>query len=687
MAEKGLGRMRAAARVIFRRAFLRLAACAFFAAGGACANIVAVETAPQPAKTHAPAIEKAAPFTLPVFEAPARPNGRSEAHIREGANLNAEPMRIRVGVRAYSPPWYDGAFVDETIRYLGWKLPQYAFSVRYYAPEALRRAIRSREIDIAAASTAFFHGEQMPLMRELAAIVSDTASDPSRAAAAAVIVRAESALASLEDLKGRRVAVVSDEDTPGLYEVLYETAKLGYDPDNFFSGYVREPPLEMKRVIDDVLEGRVEAGILRACFLEDLWRAGSVSYEGEIRVLGRRSGDGLSCFHSTDLYPGWTLVSADTLPQRAARKITAELLTKPQNAWGQYWSVSTDHSAVLDMYRTLRIGAYAYLRDWTLERIWREYKFFFVLGIAVILTVLAHGVVLEKLVRRRTRELERVHAEQQKAQREARELTERLDALQRAGAVGQISSIVAHEMKQPLAVIQNLSRGTLRILEDETPDLGDAAEAVEAINREAGRAAEVIDRVRAYGKGRTDRERLALAGAVRSIVRQFRASGKSRGADIAFGTLEPGDVLVNPIDLELIVINLLSNAVEAASVRGKPKVTVEVTAERARAGEAPPMMRLAVADNGPALSEAAFEALGRTVLKSASRHGLGLGLLIVKSLAEAHVGRLTFERAETGGTVAVVRLPKAAVAPDNPSAAQASCAAELKNAAAKGISS
>ena len=94
MAEKGLGRMRAAARVIFRRAFLRLAACAFFAAGGACANIVAVETAPQPAKTHAPAIEKAAPFTLPVFEAPARPNGRSEAHIREGANLNAEPIKV-----------------------------------------------------------------------------------------------------------------------------------------------------------------------------------------------------------------------------------------------------------------------------------------------------------------------------------------------------------------------------------------------------------------------------------------------------------------------------------------------------------------------------------------------------------------------------------------------------------------
>ena len=134
-------------------------------------------------------------------------------------------MRIRVGVLAYSPPWYDGAFVDETIRYLGWKLPQYAFSVRYYAPEALRRAIRSREIDIAAASTAFFHGEQMPLMRELAAIVSDTASDPRRAAAAAVIVRAESALALQAQLAQLDPSSLSAKDALLLLYDLHEAAE------------------------------------------------------------------------------------------------------------------------------------------------------------------------------------------------------------------------------------------------------------------------------------------------------------------------------------------------------------------------------------------------------------------------------------------------------------------------------
>lgn len=46
---------------------------------------------------------------------------------------------IRVGVLAYSPPWYDGAFVDETLRYLSWKLPKFRFEVQYYSPDELSR--------------------------------------------------------------------------------------------------------------------------------------------------------------------------------------------------------------------------------------------------------------------------------------------------------------------------------------------------------------------------------------------------------------------------------------------------------------------------------------------------------------------------------------------------------------------
>ena len=77
---------------------------------------------------------------------------------------------------------------------------------------------------------------------------------------------------------------------------------------------------------------------------------------GELRVLDERKDDGLHCRHSTPAYPGWMLASTASLSQEAARAITAVLLTKPANAWGQHWTVSPNVEAYDDLFRTLRIG-------------------------------------------------------------------------------------------------------------------------------------------------------------------------------------------------------------------------------------------------------------------------------------------------------------------------------------------
>lgn len=126
------------------------------------------------------------------------------------------------------------------------------------------------------------------------------------------------------------------------------------------------------------------------------------------------------------------------------------LLTKPANAWGQHWTVSPNVEAYDDLFRTLRIGPYAYLREWTLARIWSEWKAAIIIVLISIVGLCVHGFVLEKLVGLRTRELKEAWKKQQETEREAREASARLESLLRAGAVGQISSIVAHEMKQPL---------------------------------------------------------------------------------------------------------------------------------------------------------------------------------------------------------------------------------------------
>lgn len=377
-----------------------------------------------------------------TFSAPA---GTPQSRTEESP---AGAEEVRVGVLAYSPPWYDGAFVDESIRYLAWRLPEYRFSVHFLSAESLEKSVAAKNVDLVVAPAAFLAFSAPNSLHELASIVSDAAPDSSRSLGAAVIVRRDREdLKTLKDLRGKRVAAVVDEPSPGILEVKREVARLNADPDVLFGSIQTVPRLRMKEVLSHVLSGRADAGILRGCFLEDLWKAGNRTFEAEIRVLDAKRGDGLACRHSTALYPGWTVAASERLSQDAARAVAAVLLTKPANAWGQYWTVSTNTSSYTDLMKTLRIGAYAYLREWTLSRVWDEYRPFILVAIVALLGLLAHSAILEKLVRRRTEELERVHAGQQAAERHAREMTERLDQLQRAGAVGQISSIVAHEMK------------------------------------------------------------------------------------------------------------------------------------------------------------------------------------------------------------------------------------------------
>lgn len=213
---------------------------------------------------------------------------------------------------------------------------------------------------------------------------------------------------------------------------------------------------------------------------------------------------------------------------------------------------------------------------------------------------------------------------QQETEREAREASARLESLQRAGAVGQISSIVAHEMKQPLGVIQNLSRGTLRLIEDEPETLDEVAQAVESINDEAVRAAQIIDRVRSWSQGRVNRQVLEADQGVKRAVQSFMLTNRSRGISIRTGVLQSAKVWMDLLELELIVVNLLSNAAEAARKSDHPTVMIDLqTARESLPGDVAAVV-LTITDNGPALSDQTFAALGCTAPKRHERAVWGL---------------------------------------------------------------
>ncbi|MEI3012075.1 MAG: hypothetical protein V8T46_07580 [Sutterella seckii] len=80
-----------------------------------------------------------------TFSAPA---GTPQSRTEEGP---AGVQEVRVGFLAYSPPWYDGAFVDESIRYLAWRLPEYRFSVHFLSAEALEKSVAAKNVDLVVA--------------------------------------------------------------------------------------------------------------------------------------------------------------------------------------------------------------------------------------------------------------------------------------------------------------------------------------------------------------------------------------------------------------------------------------------------------------------------------------------------------------------------------------------------------
>ena len=321
----------------------------------------------------------------------------AEAELTQGAGDRTLHPVIRLGVLTHSPPWYDGSFVDESVRWLAWKLPQFRFATDYLGTGDLMRRMEAREIDLAVAPASFFFFAQRPLMnRFVASIVSDAAVDAEESAAAAVIVRRDREdLKTLADLKGRSVSLVRDE----------------------------------------------------------------------------------------------------------------------------------------------------------------------------------------------------------------------------------------------------------------------VAQAVESINDEAVRAAQIIDRVRSWSQGRVNRQVLEADQGVKRAVQSFMLTNRSRGISIRTGVLQSVKVWMDPLELELIVVNLLSNAAEAARKSDHPTVMIDLqTARESLPGDVAAVV-LTITDNGPALSDQTFAALGCTALQTTREGGLGLGLMIVRTLAENNVGRLTFERLAPHGLAVHVTLP------------------------------
>lgn len=274
-------------------------------------------------------------------------------------------------------------------------------------------------------------------------------------------------------------------------------------------------------------------------------------------------------------------------------------------------------------------------------------------------------------------------SEQRRVEELSRASHERLQATARLATVGEMASLLSHELNQPLAAISSYATGSLNLLDARAGSAATSADlhlAIKRIAQQAERAGRVIksvhDFVRRRDKAREPVRPHELIDAVLPLVslqaRKLRVQVETRVP----ATLPP--VVCDRTMVEQVLLNLARNAMQAmdeARVPG-PSLLLQVRRAEAVDGVGKGWMEFSVIDVGPGIPPEVKAQLF-TPFFTTKAEGMGLGLSLCRTVVEQHGGFLAFEPNRPRGTIFRFTLPTeaAALPPDPPAGTRATTTA------------
>ncbi len=230
---------------------------------------------------------------------------------------------------------------------------------------------------------------------------------------------------------------------------------------------------------------------------------------------------------------------------------------------------------------------------------------------------------------------------------------EDLAHLAKVAAVSELSSSLAHEINQPLAIILSNAEAAQRLLAGVNPDIAEVRDILADIVEADVRAANVIRRLRSIlRRGEPQLESVSAAELAGHAVAMAQPDIAAAGASVSLSIPKRlPDFQGDRIPLEQVLLNLVKNACEAMAGNGAApaRLAVSCTAENG-------FVEFAVRDSGCGLPENAgsiFEAFQTTKPK-----GLGLGLKICRSIVQAHGGRVWAENNKGRGATFRFTIPQ-----------------------------
>lgn len=264
-------------------------------------------------------------------------------------------------------------------------------------------------------------------------------------------------------------------------------------------------------------------------------------------------------------------------------------------------------------------------------------------------------------------------SEQKRTEEASRASQDRLQATARLAMVGEMASLLSHELNQPLAAISSYANGSLNVLRDAqgemlqcSPEQGrlhnDLDMALRRIAEQAGRAGKVIKSVHNFVRRREQkRQAVRPMDLIDAIMPLVGLQARKLGVRVVI-SVEPGcpEVLCDPTMVEQVLLNLARNGMQAMQP-GPAQIidrVLHLRVQRSGMDE----VEFSVADVGEGITDEVASQLF-TPFFTTKDEGMGLGLSLCRTVVEQHGSALSFKPHQPRGTVFAFALSAAITVP------------------------
>ncbi len=252
-------------------------------------------------------------------------------------------------------------------------------------------------------------------------------------------------------------------------------------------------------------------------------------------------------------------------------------------------------------------------------------------------------------------------SEQRRVEELSRASQDRLQATNRLALVGEMASLLSHELNQPLAAITGYVAGMRNLLQSSTLKEAEVAQVMQRVGEQAERAGRVIKSVHDFVRRRDQtREAVSPQALFDAILPLLNLQARKLSVQVQI-RLDPElpEVFCDRTMVEQVLLNLARNGMQAmdfAGVRNRRLLLQARIADSDHPGE----VEFLVVDFGVGIDPAIEKQLF-TPFFTTKPEGMGLGLSLCRTVIEQHGGTMQFVATQPQGTTFKFTLPRAAI--------------------------